>query len=116
MNQPTQLHLVFRLNELRNNINAAKDKELMIAFAQEAYDLSFPVPADPSFNYKIEGKQRTLTLLANEIRIFEKSSSELPVIQFQLASTILMLSLQFIEGSLGLMQKMLRDFQKLKAA
>lgn len=62
--------------------------------------ISSPVPIDPAFKYKIEGKDRILQMLSMEIRTFERGHTEIEVVQFQIASTILMLMLQFIERSL----------------
>ena len=62
---------------------------------------------------KIEGKERTLTLLSHEIRSYEKSNTEIEVIQFQLSSTILMLMLQFIQGSLEDMEQVLAECRKV---
>ena len=49
----------------------------VFATARQAYVLASPVPIDPTFSYKIEGKERTLTLLLHEIRSYEKSNTEL---------------------------------------
>ncbi len=116
MNQPTQLHLIYKLESMRQIILVTTDLAALLDLAQKAYDISFPVPIDPSFRYKIEGKERTLNMLANEIRQFRKSNSETEVIQFQLSSTILMLMLQFIEGSLDSMQTVLGGFAKQRTA
>ena len=109
---PTQLHLIFKLEALRQAIIQSQEKEIIFATARQAYVLASPVPIDPAFNYKIEGKERTLTMLANEIRSYEKSNTEMEVIQFQIASTILMLMLQFIQGRLGEMQQLIKEHQK----
>ena len=113
MQQPTQNHLIHKLESLRQIINKANDKEKMIATARQAYEIATPIPIDPSFSYKIEGKERTLTLLSYEIRSYEKSNSEIEVIQFQLSSTILMLMLQFIQGSLEDMEQVLAECRKV---
>lgn len=113
MQQPTQHHLIYKLETLRQVINTTADIETMIAAARQAYVLATPVPISPSFGYKIEGKERTLNLLAHEIRSYEKSNSELEVIQFQLSSTILMLMLQFIQGSLEDLQKVISEERKV---
>ena len=91
----------------------SQDKETIFDTARQAYILALPVPIDPAFSYKIEGKGRTLYLLANEIKSYEKSNTEIEVIQFQFASTILMLMLQFIQGSLEDMQKVIFEHQKV---
>ena len=110
---PTQLHLIFKLEALRQTIIKSQEKEIIFATARQAYVLATPVPIDPTFSYKIEGKERTLTMLANEIRSYEKSNTEIEVIQFQFASTILMLMLQFIQGSLGDMQQVIAEHRKV---
>ena len=110
---PTQSHLIFRLEALRQNIMLSQDKETIFDTARQAYDLALPVPIDLAFSYKIEGKERTLYLLANEIKSYDKSNTEIEVIQFQFASTILMLMLQFIQGSLEDMQKVIFEHQKV---
>ena len=86
------------------------DRTAMLGLAQKVYDITFPVPIDPAYKYKIEGKERTLMMLAYEIRSYEKSNTEIEVIQFQLASTILILMLQFIEGSLETLQDELSKY------
>lgn len=110
---PTQSHLIFRLEALRQNIILSQDKETIFETAKQAYDLALPVPIDPAFSYKIEGKERTLYLLANEIKSYEKSNTEIEVIQFQFASTILMLMLQFIQGSLRDMEQIIDEHKKV---
>lgn len=113
MNQPTQLHLVFKLEAMRQVILNTNEISAVIAMAQKVIDITSPVPIDPEFKYKIEGKEKILTLLKNEIRQFERSNSEPEVIRFQISSTILMLMLQFIEGSLEEMQEMLGEGRKV---
>ena len=110
---PTQYHLIFKLESLRNKIKNTANKEIMISVARQAYELAVPVPIDPSFSYKIEGKEKTLILLSHEIRSYEKSNTEIEVIQFQLSSTLLMLMLQFIKGSLEDMQQVLADYRNV---
>ena len=110
---PTQYHLIFKLETLRQTIIQSSNKEIIFATARQAYVLASPVPIDPSFSYKIEGKERTLTMLATEIRGYEKSNTEIEVIQFQFASTILMLMLQFIQGSLEDMQQVIKMHKKV---
>ena len=110
---PTQFHLIFRLEDLRQIIIKSVEKETIISTARQAYVLASPVPIDPTFSYKIEGKERTLTILANEIRGYEKSNTEIEVIQFQFASTILMLMLQFIQGSLSDMEQVIEAHKKV---
>ena len=100
MNQPTQLHLIYKLEAMRQVILKTAELSTVLQMAQKVYDIALPVPIDPEFIYKIEGKERTLRMLQNEIRQYMKSNIEVEVIQFQLSSTILMLMLQFIEGSL----------------
>ena len=111
--QPTQYHLIFKLELLREKIKATTDKDEIMAIARQVYDLAAPFPIDPSFHYKIQGKEKTLTLLSYEIRSYEKSNSEIEVVQFQLSSTILMLMLQFIQGSLEDIQQILSEFKKV---
>ncbi len=113
-NSPSQLHLIYKLESMRQIILQTTDKTAMFELAQKVYDITFPVPIDLFFKYKIEGKKRTLLILANEIRTYQKSNTEIEVIQFQLSSTILMLMLQFIEGSLENMSDKLIEF-KMKA-
>lgn len=60
--------------------------------------------------------QRTQQMLQNEIGQYGKSNSEIEVVQFQIASTILMLMLQFIEGSLQGMQEVLHHQKESKVA
>ncbi len=110
---PTQLHLIFKLETLRQNILRTQEKAIIISIARQAYVLASPVPIDPAFSYKIEGKERTLTMLSNEIRGYEKSNTEIEVIQFQFSSTILMLMLQFITGSLSDMQQVLEEYKRV---
>lgn len=110
---PTQLHLIFKLESLRQIIINSDDNETIFATAKEAHLLATPVPIDPAFSYKIEGKERTLTILSQEVRSYENSNTEIEVIQFQFASTILMLMLQFIQGSLGDMQKIITENKKV---
>ena len=111
MQQPTQLHLIYKLESMRQIIMNTTDRSAMLRLAQKVYDITFPVPIDPAYKYKIEGKERTLMMLAYEIRSYEKSNTEIEVVQFQLASTILMLMLQFIDGTLESMQE---ELNKLK--
>ena len=111
--QPTQYHLIFKLELLREKIKATTDKNEIMALARQACDLAAPVPIDPSFGYRIQGKEKTLTLLSYEIRSYEKSNSEIEVVQFQLSSTILILMLQFIQGSLEDIQQILSEFKKV---
>lgn len=113
MQQPTQLHMIYKLESMRQIILNTIDRTAMLGLAQKVYDITFPVPIDPAYKYKIEGKERTLTMLAYEIRSYEKSNTEIEVIQFQLASTILMLMLQFIDGSLETLQEELSKFLDL---
>ena len=114
MNQQlTQYHLIYKLESFREKIKATTDKNEMMAIARQAYDLAAPVHIDPTFHYKIQGKEKTLTLLSYEIRSYEKSNSEIEVVQFQLSSTILMLMLQFIQGSLEDIQQILSEFKKV---
>ena len=110
---PSQLHLIFNLESLRKIILQSINRELILTAAQDAYLLATPVRLDPNFNYKIEGKERALSILANEIRGYQKCNTEIEVIQFQFASTILMLMLQFIQGSLEDMQKVIFEHQKV---
>ena len=111
--QPTQYHLINKLESLRVKIKETTEKDTLMALARQAYDLAAPVHIDPAFHYKIQGKEKTLTLLSYEIRSYEKSNSEIEVIQFQLSSTILMLMLQFIQGSLEDLQQVLTEFKKV---
>lgn len=113
INVPTQFHLIFTLETFRQIILKSLDKETIFAAGRQTYVLATPVPIDSSFNYKIEGKERTLTILTNEITSYEKSNTEIEVIQFQFASTILMLMLQFIKGSLGDMQQVITEHKKV---
>ena len=106
--EPSQLHLIYKLESMRQIILNTKDVAAMMDMGQKAYDISFPVPIDPEFGYRIEGKQRILSILANEIRTYRQSNTEPEVIQFQISSTILMLMLQFIGGSLSEMEELLR--------
>lgn len=110
---PTQFHLIFKLESYRQIIVNSTEKETIFATARQAYILATPVPIDPAFSYKIEGKERTLAILSHEIRSYENSNTELEVIQFQFASTLLMLMLQFIQGSLGDMQKVIAENKKV---
>ena len=106
-NSPSQLHLIYKLESMRQIILNTADKNAILKLAQKVYDITFPVPIDLSFKYKIEGKERTLFMLANEIHSYEKSNTEIEVVQFQFAATILMLMLQFIEGSLEQMNELI---------
>ena len=110
---PTQLHLIFKLESLRQIIINSTDRESIFAAARQAHVLATPVPIDPGFNYKIEGKEKSLNMLSHEIRSYENSHTEFEVIQFQFASTILMLMLQFIQGSLRDMQKVIAENKKV---
>ena len=110
---PTQLHLIFRLEWFRQIIINSVDRETIFDTARQALILATPVPIDEDFGYKIVGKERTLTMLAQEIRSYEKSGTELEVIQFQFASTILILMLQFIEGSFSDLQKVTEENKKV---
>ena len=110
---PTQLHFIYKLEALRQIIIGSADKETIFKAAREAFILATPVPIDPAYSYKIEGKERTLTILANELRSYEKSNTEIEVIQFQFASTILMLMLQFIQGSLRDMEQIIEEHKKV---
>lgn len=85
----------------------------VFATTRQAYVLASPVPIDPTFSYKIEGKERALTLLSHEIRSYEKSNIEIEVIQFQLSFTTLMLMLQYIQGSLEDMEQVLAECRKV---
>ena len=113
INLPTQHHLIYKLESLRQIINKTTDRETMFATARQAYVLASPVPIDLAFSYKIEGKERTLSLLSHEIKSYEKSNTETEVIQFQLSSTILMLMLQYIQGSLEDMEQVLAECSKV---
>ncbi len=113
MTTPTQLHLICKLQTLRNIINTSNDLNIMMAAARQAFVLATPVPIDPLFGYKIEGKERTLTLLTHEIRSYEISNSEQEVVQFQLSSTILMLMLQYMQGSLEDMEMLIKMNRKV---
>ena len=110
---PTQLHLIFRLEALRQIIVNSADRETIFETARQANNLATPVPIDENFGYKIVGKERTLAMLAQEIRSYERSGTELEVIQFQFASTILILMLQFIEGSFSDLQKVIEENKKV---
>ena len=113
INIPTQHHLIFKLESLRHVINKTVDKDMMIATARQACVLASTVPIDPAFSYKIEGRERTMSLLSHEIRSYEKSNTEIEVIQFQLSSTILMLMLQYIRGSLEDIEHVLAECRKV---
>ena len=113
MNQPTQLHLIYKLEAMRKVIAAGTNLSSILTIAQQVYVIASPVPIDPAFGYKIEGKDRILQMLSNEIRTFERGNAEIEVVQFQLSSTILMLMLQFIEGSLEGMRGMLEEERKI---
>ncbi len=110
---PTQSHLIFKLESLRQIIINSNDKETIFATARQAHLLATPVPIDLSFGYKIECKERTLTILSHEVRSYENSNTEMEVIKFQFASTILMLMLQFIQGTLGDIQKIIAENKKV---
>lgn len=88
----------------------------MITLTLAAVDLALPVPIDPSFEYKIVGKERTLNMLRQEIRLYEKGNTEPEIISFQLSSSILMLMLQFIEGTLQVPQDISKKNEDQKAA
>jgi len=111
-----QINLIFKLHQIREKINKATDVASIIKYGREAYSLAFPVPIDKDFGYKIEGKNRTLLILNNELRSYEKSNTEMEVIQFQIASSILMLMLSFIQGSLQNLDDMIEEFKKVDAA
>ena len=85
---PTQSHLIFKLEALRQIIIESYDKETIFTTAREAYALATPIPIDPAFGYKVEGKEKTLYLLANELKSYENSNTEIEVIKFQFTSTI----------------------------
>jgi len=116
MNSPTQLHLIYKIEAMRQVILQTADLSAVLQMAQRVYVIASPVPIDPEFGYKIEGKDRILQMLSNEIRTFERGNAEIEVVQFQIASTILMLMLQFIEGSLEEIQQVLHVEVKTKVA
>ena len=110
MQLPVHIQIIFKLNELRNVINGTFDKDLMMETALTAIKIASPAET------KKEGKEKILNLLENEIRSYSKNTStEIEVIQFQLSSSILMLCLQFIEGSYDDMQAFLIEYNKRAA-
>lgn len=111
-----QANLIFKLHEIRNTINKTSDLASIIELGRYAHSLAFPVPIDKGFGYKIEGKNKTLHLLNNELRTYENSNTEIEVIQFQIASSILMLMLQFIDGSLENLEEMIDEIRDADAA
>lgn len=112
----TQINLIFKLHQIRESINKAKDTASIIELGKEAYTLVFPVPIDKDFGYKIEGKNKTLLTLNNELRSYEKSNTEMEVIQFQIASSVLMLMLSFIQGSLERLNEMIAEYKDANVA
>ena len=72
-----------------------------------------PASIDPTFSYKIEGKERTLNLLSHKIKSYEKRNIEIEVIQFQPSSTALMLMLQYIRTSLEDLEQVLAECGKV---
>lgn len=110
MELPLNIQIVYSLDKLRTQINSTVDKEVMMQTALKAIEITELIET------KKEGKERILTLLKNEIRSYSKSSTtEIEVIQFQLASSILMLCLQFIEGSYDDMQALIIELRKRAA-
>ena len=110
---PSQLHLIYKLESMRQIILNTTDRKALFSLAKKVCDITFPVPIDPAFKYKIEGKERTLLILSNEIRTYQKSNTELEIIKFQLSSTILILMLQFIDGSLKDLQQIIVNLRKV---
>lgn len=110
---PSQYHLIFKLEALRQTIINSIEREIIFDTARQAHILATPVPIDEHFGYKIIGKERTLAMLAQEIKSYQNSSTELEVIQFQFASTILILMLQFIQGSFSDLQKVIEENKKV---
>jgi hypothetical protein len=110
---PTQIHLIYKLESMRKIVANVNHLPSIIAIAQKVYDITFPVPIGPSFKYKIEGKERTLNQLQQEIRLYSTSKTEIEVVQFQLASTIMILMLQFIDGTLEEMRGVLTGEQPI---
>lgn len=112
----SQIHLIYKLHQIRENINRATDIATIIECGNEAYSLAFPVPVDKDFGYKIEGKNKTLHMLNNELRGYAKSNTAFEVIQFQIASSILMLMLSFIQGSLQHLNELIQQYRDGEAA
>ena len=92
------------LHEIRIIINSTLDKTKMIIIAKEAIEITERIKT------KKEGKERIIDMLKNEIRSYSNSNSEIEIVQFQLASSILMLSLQFLEGTIDDMNAMIIQF------
>ena len=111
-----QVNLIFKLHQIRENINKTNDIATIIQLGKEAYSLAFPISIDKAFGYKIEGKNKTLLMLNNELRSYEKSNTEIEVIQFQIASSILMLMLSFIQGSLDNLNDVIAEYKDADAA
>ena len=109
MELPLHIQIIYSLDNLRTIINNTVDKEVMMQAALQAIEITEPIET------KKEGKERILNLLKNEIRSYSKSNTEIEVIQFQLSSSILMLCLQFIEGSYDDMQAFLIEYNKRAA-
>ncbi len=109
MKLPKHIAIIYRLNELRIIINNTLDKTLMMNTAKEAIEITEGIKT------KKEGKERILNLLKNEIRSYSNSTTEIEVVQFQLSSSILMLSLQFLEGTVDDMNAMILQFAKRAA-
>lgn len=103
------IQTIYKLNELRTIINDSRDTSIIMQTALQAIELTEHIET------KKEGKERILHLLKSEIRTYTNSHIEIEVIQFQVASTLLMLGLQFIEGTIDDMIAMLIEFAK-KAA
>ena len=104
MKLPPHIETFYRLNEIRIIINSTLDKTKMIIIAKEAIEITERIKT------KKEGKERIIDMLKNEIRSYSNSNSEIEIVQFQLASSILMLSLQFLEGTIDDMNAMIIQF------
>ncbi len=109
MQLPQHIETIYRLSELRSIINNTIDKSLIMQTAMKAVEIVEHLETNK------QGKEKILNLLKNEIRTYTNSNSEIEIVQFQLASTILMLCLQFIEGTVDDMQAMMMAFT-LRAA
>ena len=101
-----QISLVKKLHDLKSKMLQSNDQETITLYIKEVIKIATPVPPyvkEKFFNeaYKNESKQMILALLKGDIKCIEdKSYPDWETIHFQVASSIAMLVLNFIDGGL----------------
>jgi hypothetical protein len=110
-----QITLVKKLSDLKNKIVKSQDKEAITLYIQEVIKISTPVQPYvderlANSRYKQESKIRAISLLEGDIDCVKSNSyPDWETVHFQVASSIAMLALNFVEGGVSRLNELSKN-------